>query len=61
MKTFYLNPLNPDSDSIIMVVDNIVSSVPKVEGNPDYADYLAWVAEGNTAEPWTEEGITNGS
>lgn len=52
MKTYYLNPLNPNSDSIIMVVDDLVSFVPKVEGNPDYDDYLAWVAEGNTAEPW---------
>lgn len=24
--------------------------VPKDEGNKDYSDYLAWVAEGNTPE-----------
>ena len=24
--------------------------IPKVAGNTDYQDYLAWVAEGNTAE-----------
>tara|TARA_B100000427_G_C15394243_1_gene544724 strand:- start:451 stop:639 length:189 start_codon:yes stop_codon:yes gene_type:complete len=24
--------------------------VPKDEGNTDYQEYLAWVAEGNTAE-----------
>ena len=24
--------------------------IPKIEDNRDYQDYLAWVAEGNTAE-----------
>ena len=26
---------------------------PENEGNPDYQQYLAWVALGNTAEEWT--------
>ena len=30
--------------------DGTISSIPMAEGNRDYQEYLAWVAEGNTAE-----------
>jgi hypothetical protein len=26
------------------------------ENNPDYKEYLAWVAEGNVAEEWNPNG-----
>ena len=30
--------------------DGTISCIPIAEGNTDYQAYLAWVAEGNTAE-----------
>ena len=30
--------------------DGTISCIPIAEGNTDYQEYLAWVAEGNTAE-----------
>lgn len=33
--------------------DGGVMSFPLTDDNPNTAAYLAWVAEGNTAEEWT--------
>jgi hypothetical protein len=39
--------------------DGQVLGIPADEGNADYREYLAWVAEGNVAEPWQpEEPVT---
>ena len=35
---------------VMKQTDNALSSIPFDEANTDYQDYLAWVAEGNTAE-----------
>ena len=37
-----------EGDTIIRIADN--AAIPKDEENNDYQDYLAWVAEGNTAQ-----------
>ena len=40
---------NVRTDQIIRISDG--AWIPFDEGNGDYQDYLAWVAEGNTAQP----------
>ena len=48
--------LYPDDDygaipAISRILDDgTITSIPKVEDNRDYREYLDWVAEGNTAE-----------
>jgi hypothetical protein len=45
---------------IIQLLDNdCFSTFPMTDDNPNMVDYLAWVADGNTAEEWQpdmEEG-----
>jgi hypothetical protein len=38
---------------IVRVADN--AWIPMNEANSDYQQYLAWVAEGNTAEEWSPD------
>ena len=41
-------------ESIMATTDGgLTLSIPPNEENTDYQAYLAWVAEGNTAEEWT--------
>mgnify|MGYP001193339036 FL=1 len=42
------NVLGETPNTIIRKADNV--TIPKDEANTDYQEYLAWVAEGNTAE-----------
>lgn len=49
------------ANSKIVVLRNDDGStlwIPMDEANADYQRYLAWVAEGNTAEPWQPESTT---
>ena len=45
------NEFNNTVDQVYLTIDNVVYLVPFDEGNRHYQQYLAWVAEGNTAEP----------
>ena len=36
--------------------DGTISSIPLSNSNIDYQEYLAWVAEGNTAEAASDDG-----
>ena len=48
----YPNDENGASRKAIQKTDgDIISSIPFDEGNTDYQEYLAWVAEGNTPDP----------
>ena len=44
------DPFTNEVDSVKTKVGSTVTNIPFKEGNRHYQDYLAWVAEGNTAE-----------
>jgi hypothetical protein len=45
------DPRTNEVCAVLVVGTNM--SIPLDEDNTDYQAYLAWVAEGNTAEEWT--------
>ncbi len=56
---FYLDLTNPTTNEVQRHImqrlddDGGIRSFPLTDDNPNTAAYLAWVAEGNTAEEWT--------
>lgn len=51
---FVSGRLTNHQDLIYRVEDS--AWIPMNEANTDYQKYLAWVAEGNTAEEWQPDG-----
>ena len=52
MYKLFKDPITQQEDKIVIKVleDGAVLNIPFNEANTDYQEYLAWVAEGNTAE-----------
>ena len=53
---FFKLPDGTQADAVIRTTDDgVISTIPFVDGNKDYQDYLKWC---NGEEPYTEKGIT---
>ena len=55
---FITDPISKEVNGVKTETSSQVKLIPLNEENTDYQDYLAWVAEGNTAEAADEDTLT---
>lgn len=54
---YYLNEFfdgEKTCNTIIKLLEQGILNIPIDEGNPQYKEYLAWVADGNEVGSWAE-------
>jgi hypothetical protein len=57
MITYYLySTINFIGESTEILIRSDGAQIPFSENNPDYIEYLEWLALGNTPEEWTNNG-----
>jgi hypothetical protein len=44
------NPFTNENDIVNKIDGNKIISIPMVEANTDYQEYLEWLSDGNTPE-----------
>jgi len=58
MYKLYKCGINLESEGVMLIGENSVTSIPFDPANTDYQTYLKWVAEGNEPLPADDNGQT---
>ncbi len=55
MNSYYIITLFDGTQEVLRDISIDGGQFPMDEGNPDYREYLAWLANGNTPEEWNSD------